>query len=422
MPYIENLRRNETLNITGIVVEYNPFHNGHSYHISKTREKTNCDAIVAVMSGNFAQRGIPTIVDKWNRTKMALMNGVDLVIELPLIYSLSSAEFFAFGAVSLLNSLGIVNNLCFGSECGDAEILSFIGKILIEEPLEFKKILKENLDKGLSYPNARSKSLIQFLNVFDDKKLLTHDLEEILYSPNNILGIEYCKSLIKLNSSINPFSIQREGGNYNSLSLDDRFSSATSIRKFIKENNTLKGIESHLPQNVYNILSSLKDNNYNFTFEDLLLPYIKYKSILFKDSIENLPDVSEGIHNRIYRFLGAAKSYDELVSSVKTKRYTYTRISRILCQFFLGFETFDTSTLRHEPCPYARILGFNDTGLKILKAAKQQSSIPIYNKLPKDLDEILTLDLLGTKTYSLINGSISPNSDYIISPIKGSET
>lgn len=409
------------MNITGIIVEYNPFHNGHLYHINKTREKTNCDAVIAVMSGNFAQRGIPTIVDKWNRTKMALMNGVDLVIELPLIYSLSSAEFFAFGSISLLNSLGVVNNLCFGSECGNAEVLFFIAKILTEEPVEFKKILKENLDKGLSYPSARSKSLIEFLNIFDNDKLSSYKIEELLSSSNNILGIEYCKSLIKLNSSITPFSIQREGGNYNSISLNNKFSSATSIRKFIKHNNDLKGIKKDLPKNVYNILSTLQNTGYNFTFEDLLLPYIKYKSILHKDSIEKLPDVSEGIHNRIYKFLETAENYDQLISLVKTKRYTYTRISRILCQFFLGLESLDTASLRSNTCPYARILGFNHIGLKILKAAKQHSSIPVYTKLPKDLDEVLTLDLLGTRAYSLINGSINSNSDYLISPIKSPE-
>lgn len=406
------------MNITGIVVEYNPFHNGHLYHINKTKEKTNCDAIVAIMSGNFAQRGIPTIVDKWSRTKMALMNGVDLVIELPLIYSLSSAEFFAFGAISLLNNLRIINNLCFGSECGDSEVLSFIGKILVEEPVEYKKILKENLDKGLSYPTARSKSLIQFLSTYSEKKISNYNIEEILSSPNNILGIEYCKSLIKLNSSINPFSIKREGGDYNSTTLDNKFSSATSIRKFIRTSKNLKDIKNHLPHNVYDILTNLENTGYNFASEDLLLQYIKYKAILSNDSIENLPDVSEGIHNRIFNFLENSKSYDELVSSVKTKRYTYTRISRILCQFFLGLENFDTSSLRHKSCPYARILGFNNTGLKILKAAKEQSSIPMYTKLPRTSDEILTLDLLGTKAYSLITGSINPNSDYLIGPIR----
>lgn len=408
----------KTLNITGIIVEYNPFHNGHLYHIKKTREKTNCDAIVAVMSGNFVQRGTPAIIDKWNRTKMALMDGVDLVIELPLIYSLSSAEFFAKGAVSLLNSLNVVNNLCFGSECGDAQILSFIGKILTEEPIEFKQILKENLDKGLAYPLARSKSLIQFLNIFDNTKLLNYNLEEILSSSNNILGIEYCKSLIKLNSNIRPFSIQREGGTYNSTSLNNEFSSATSIRKFIRENKNFSAIETHLPKNTYNLLLNLNKNNYKFTSENAMMPYIKYKSILYKNSIEKLPDVSEGIHNRIYKFLDTSESYDELISSVKTKRYTYTRISRILCQFFLGFENFDTNKLRNDSCPYARVLGFNDTGLKILKSAKNHSSIPIHTKLPKLLEETLNLDLHGTRCYSLLNQSINSNSDYLISPIK----
>ena len=165
-------------------------------------------------------------------------------------------------------------------------------------------------------------------------------------------------------------------------------------------------------------MNNLTNIGYNFTFEDSMLPYIKYKSILYKDSIEKLPDVSEGIHNRIYRFLEPAESYDQLISSIKTKRYTYTRISRILSQFFLGLENFDTENLRKASCPYARVLGFNDIGLKILKSAKHESSIPVYTKLPKDLDETLTLDLHGTRAYSLLNKSVNSNSDYLISPIK----
>jgi predicted nucleotidyltransferase len=406
------------MNITGVIVEYNPFHNGHLYHIQKTKEKTNCDAVVAIMSGNFVQRGNPAIVDKWNRTKMALMNGIDLVIELPLIYSLSSAEFFASGAVSILNSLGTVKNLCFGSECGDSTVLSFIAKILVEEPLAFKHILKENLDKGLTYPNARSNALIQFLHVFDNKKLSNYNINEILSSSNNILGIEYCKSIIKLNSSIEPYSIQRKGNAYNSTSLDNKFSSATSIRTFIKDNENWESVGNHLPKNVFSLLSNLYNTGYRFTFEDSLLPYIKYKSILYKDSIEKLPDVSEGIHNRIYKFLETSESYSDLIGYVKTKRYTYTRISRILCQFFLGFENFDTNSLRNISCPYARVLGFTDIGLKILKISKHTSSIPIYTKLPKNLNDMLTLDLQGTKAYSLLNKNINPDSDYLISPIK----
>lgn len=405
------------MNITGIVVEYNPFHKGHLYHINKTREITNCEGVIAVMSGHFVQRGVPAVVDKWNRTKTALMNGVDLVVELPMIYSLSSAEFFAHGAISLLNNLGITNNVCFGSEEGSADTLLYIAKILAEEPPQFKQLLKENLDCGLAYPLSRSKALIEFLQVFSDRELLNLDTEKILSSSNNILGIEYCKSLIRLKSQIKPFSIKREGSTYNSTSLNDKFSSASSIRKFIKYNKNLEGIKNHLPENVYNLLLSLSENNYNFVFEDSILPYLKYKAITHKNLIEKLPDVSEGIHNRILRSLPSAKSHDELINLIKTKRYTYTRISRILCQFFIGFEDFNTSDLRTNSCPYARILGFNSVGLKILKEAKQKSSIPIYSKVPKCLNDVLSLDILGTKMYSLLNNNVNPNSDYLISPI-----
>lgn len=403
------------MNITGIIVEYNPFHKGHLYHIQKTREVTNCEGIIAVMSGNYVQRGIPAIIDKWNRAKLALLNGVDLIIELPTVYSLSSAEFFAYGAVSLLNNLGITDNICFGSERGDAAELSSIASILLWEPKEYKKILKEQLSLGLSFPIARSKALVQFLQLSGNKDLL--DLEKTLSSSNNILGIEYCKSLLRLNSSIRPFSIRREGGSYTSTFLSGTFSSASSIRKYIKENKSLSGLQNHLPGNVYDLLLSLFENNYKFVSENLMLPYIKYKTIMNKSLIEKLPDVSEGIENRIVKSLETAESYEELIGLVKTKRYTYTRISRILCQYFIGLENFNIALLRNSPCPYARVLGFNSTGLKILKEAKKKSSIPVYTKLPKIQHETLTIDILATRFYNLLNSNIHPNSDYLISPI-----
>ncbi|MCT8976859.1 nucleotidyltransferase [Clostridium sp. CX1] len=403
------------MKVTGVIVEYNPFHKGHLYHLEKTKEITNCDGIIAVMSGSFMQRGIPAMVDKWNRAKSALLNGVDLVIELPTIYSLSSAEIFAYGGISLLDSLGITNCICFGSEYGDAAGLSQIASILLSEPEEYRIILKDQLNLGLSFPVARSRALIQFLQLSDNKDL--SDLQQILSSSNNILGIEYCKSILKLNSNIEPFSIKRQGGSYTSTALSDTFSSASSIRKYIKENKSLSGLQNHLPEKVYDSLLFLLKNNYNFVSEDSMLPYIKYKTILHRNLIKNLPDVSEGIDNRIVKFLETANSYEELISLVKSKRYTYTRISRILCQYFVGFENFDTALLRKRPCPYARVLGFNSTGLKILKEAKRKSSIPIYTKLPKTLDDTLKLDILATRFYSLLNNSIHPNSDYLTSPI-----
>lgn len=405
------------MKVTGIIVEYNPFHNGHLHHIKKSKSLTNCDAIVAVMSGNFVQRGLPAIVDKWTRARMALMNGVDLVIELPLVYSVSSAEFFAGGSISLLNNLGVINNICFGSECGDIETLLYISKILSEEPINFKKFLKDELNEGFSYPLARSKALLKFLKVNSSKSLHFENIEEILNSSNNILGLEYCKKLVKLNSNILPFTIKREGGHYNSTVFNEQFSSASSIRKYMKDNKNIDILTNYVPDNVYNLLLNLNRNNYHFTFEDEIFPYIKYKYTLYKDSITKLPDVSEGIENRIFKALENTENFNELISHSKTKRYTYTRINRILCQFFLGLENWDTVTLRKEPCPYARILGFNSTGSKILKAIKENSTIPIYTKLPKDPIPTLSLDIHGTSVYSLLNKGISPNADYLTSPI-----
>jgi predicted nucleotidyltransferase len=404
------------MNISGIIVEYNPLHNGHLYHINKTKELTNCDALICVMSGNFAQRGIPSSIDKWTKTKMALNNGVDLVLELPTVYSASSAEFFSDGAVSLLNSLGIVNNICFGSEHGNINEIYTISKILLQEPMEFKLLLKTNLSKGIGYPLARANALFDYLisSNIDISNQLTNDF---LNSSNNILGIEYCKSLIKLNSSIKPYTLKREGAAYNSNSLHSEFSSATAIRKFVKENGSLTELEGHVPSSVLAELLDLYSKNYTFTFEDSMFPYIKYKSFSSKNSLVNLPDVSEGLDNKIIKSLQNNLNYSSAILDMKSKRYTYTRLSRILCQYFIGFDSFDTKKLRSLPCPYARVLGFNSTGKSILKSIKTNSNIPLYSKVPAAPNETLQLDIQATKSYSLINSSVAHNSDYLISPI-----
>ena len=404
------------MNISGIIVEYNPLHNGHLYHINKTKELTNCDALICVMSGNFAQRGIPSTIDKWTKTKMALDNGVDLVIELPSVYSVSSAEFFSYGAVSLLNSLGVVSNICFGSEHGDINDIYNISNILYQEPIEFKLLLKNYLSQGVGYPIARANALYDYLinSSMDMSNLL---LGNFLNSSNNILGIEYCKSLIKLNSTIKPYTLKREGGSYSSDVLHNKFSSATAIRKFIKENGSLAELENHVPSSVLSEILNLYSRNYEFTFEDSMYPFIRHKCHTSKNSLVHLPDVSEGLDNRIISSLSNNSSYASAVEDIKSRRYTYTRISRILCQYFIGFDKFDTKKLRAMPCPYARVLGFNSKGKSILKSIKSNSNIPLYTKTPKELSEILELDIQSTKAYSLINSSVSYNSDYLISPI-----
>ena len=404
------------LKIAAIISEYNPLHNGHLYHINKTREEANADAVICVMSGNFVQRGTPALIDKWKRTDFALNNGIDLVIELPVLYSLSSAEFFAYGAVSLLNSLGIVDILSFGSECGSAETLLDFAQILAEEPEELSNDIKHYLKEGIPFPSARGKALYDYIKN-NNKENIEESLTNLLNCSNNILGIEYCKSLIKLSSSIKPFSIQREGGNYNSNALNNIFSSATSIRKYISENNSIEGLERHVPEYVFNNLQTLISSNYNFVFEDSIIPYVKYKYFSSGSSIENLPDVSEGIHNKIFKALENFNSHKDIVSNIKSKRYTYTRINRILCQYFVGFEQYNTNALRKEPCPYARILGFNKTGAEVLKKIKDNSSIPYYTKLPKESNDVLKLDLQSTKVFSLLNRNVLPTSDYITSPL-----
>ncbi len=400
------------MNITGIVAEYNPLHNGHVHHIESTKRITNSDGIICIMSGNFVQRGIPALLDKWTRTKIALLNGIDLVIELPLIYSISSAEFFAFGAVSLLNSLGIVNNLSFGSEHGNIDMLKEIAQVLNSESEDFKNILKSNLNKGLSYPVSRNNALCSILSNND------MNTSKILNLSNNILGIEYCKSLLKLNSSIAPCTIQRIGSSYNSNDLSSAFSSATSIRNFLKDNIHLEFLKDKMPKSSFDLIKQNYDKNF-LVFDEYIFNFCKYKALSSpKNSMENLPDASEGLHNRLFQLLCRSNSLEEFLTLSKTKRYTRTRISRILGQYFVGLDEIDSSSLRNSPAQYARILGFNKRGTEILKLIKKSSSIPVYTKLPNNLNISLNMDIIATNTYSLLNKSILPNSDYTISPIR----
>lgn len=399
------------MKISAIISEYNPLHKGHLYHIKRTREVTNADFVICVMSGNFVQRGIPSIIDKWNKAKLAVENGVDLVIELPAIYSLSSAEFFAYGAVSLLNQLGVVDNICFGSESGDIDNILEVARYFSFEDDNFKDSLKSNLKKGLSYPESRERAF-RFNNTNSNLKYPSLSLS----ASNNILGVEYCKSLIKLNSLIKPYTIKRVGGDYNEESLNSNFTSATSIRKYIKGNSNLEIIKNYLPCSTFEMLNKLNEDGYPFTFIDNIYPLIKYKMFNCEGSIEKLPDVSEGIENRIMKGMENSASFDELIKYVKSKRYTYTRINRILCQYFIGFEAFDSGEMRKNICPYARILALNINGAKILKTIKKISNFPVYTKLPKQIDRYLELDIKSTKAYSLLNNAVRANSDYTTSP------
>ena len=395
--------------ITGIITEYNPFHKGHEFHLQNAKSDTNANGIVCVMSGNFMQRGTPGIIDKWKRAEMAIKNGVDLVLELPIVYSLSSAEHFAFGSVSLLNSLGIVDTLYFGSEEGSIDILESIANTLINEPFEYKNYLKSNLNLGLPFHLSRANALNKYFN--------SNDVLNVLSNSNNILGIEYIKALIALQSQITPMTLKREGASYNDNNLSSSYSSATSIRKHLKE-NSLDDLIDVLPKASYDILCDLSSSNYPFIFEEDMFKYIKYKLLTNEKSLLNLPDISEGLENKILKEVLNSNSLNELILNSKSKRYTYTRINRILAQSFLNLEEFDLLSLSKMVAPYARVLGFNSIGRNMLKDIKSKGTIDIITKVPiNNLCDHMKIDILATKAYSLLNSNINPMDDYLKGPV-----
>lgn len=396
------------MKVCGIVSEYNPFHNGHKFQIEKTKNITDSDIIVSVMSGNFTQRGEAAVIDKWNRAKAALSCGVNLVLELPVLYAVSSAEIFCFGAISLLNSLNVIDYISFGSESGNIESLQRIAEVLSRETNEYKAKLKQELDKGLPFHKSREIALSDVLN-----ESLLREIKD----PNNILGIEYLKSLINLNSKIKPVTIKRIGAGFNQERLLENYSSASGIRKALYENHDISLVKKNIPEKAFNIINDLLKSGYSFSDMDKIIPYLRYKLYTNEEGIKKIPEVIEGLDRKISKEIYDKSSFDKLIMSVKSKRYTYTRISRILTQYFIGFENYDIKTLRKAPCPYARILGADEKGRKLLRLIKNKSSIPLINKLPANPDTILNLEVKSTKAYSLINKSISPLDDYIKMPV-----
>ncbi|MBU3226887.1 nucleotidyltransferase [Clostridium algidicarnis] len=404
------------MKVAAIISEYNPLHNGHKLHIDKTKKELNCDYLISIMSGNFVQRGLPSYIDKWNKSKVCVSNGIDLVIELPVIFSLSSAEFFAKGSAQILNSLGIVDYLSFGSEVGDIEPLKLIASILCNEPHAYKSLLKYNLSYGLAFAKARSLALTEYIT--NNFPMYTIDfITNLLSSSNNILAIEYLKALYSLDSTIEPFTIKRLGSNYNDEGLSASFSSATSIRNHLKTSDDLTLLKSHLPKSSYTLIETLIKDNYTFPQMENIFPFIKYKALTDNNSLKQIPEASEGLYNKIYKSLWDSSTYEESFSKMKSKRYASTRINRLLCQYFIGFENYSIDNLRRSDPSYIRVLAFNHKGAELLKKIKSTSSLQIYTKLPKSLCPMLELDLQSTKAYSILNPSIRYNEDYFKSPI-----
>lgn len=381
------------MKVVGIVAEYNPFHKGHKYHIEEAKKVTGSDYCIVVMSGDYTQRGVPAMIDKYSRAKMALLNGADLVLELPVRYATSSAEGFAYGAISLLNSTGVVTDICFGSECGNIEKLTQIAKVLLEEPDEYKEVLKRGLKNGLSYPMARNAAL-QVLDCWDFDSL------KILSMPNNILGMEYIKALMKLQSKMNPVTIQRLGSDYNDATPSELYSSALAIRSSITNTDNLENILSEVPENVFEILKEKQNVAFPIVPDDFsdMLHYklLSEKENGFTEYIDVNPDLSDKIIKNLYQY----QDYESFCDLLKTKNMTYTRISRCLLHILLNLKT----NTDMKPS-YLRILGINKETSELSKALKENCTLPLLSKLA-DADKVLDASALSLLEEDIFASSI----------------
>ncbi len=390
-------------NVLGIVAEYNPFHNGHLYHLEKSKRDTNSEYSIAVISGNFTQRGSTSLVDKWEKAQMAIANGVDLVIELPTLYATSSAENFADGAIKLLDSLKIVDHVSFGAETPNLSALDHLAEILYYEPKEYKALLSIELGKGLSFPKARENALMMYLN---DQK----NIRNILNSPNNILAIEYLKALKKYKSRINPYIIGRFESDYNSTKITGNIASSTAIRNMLK-NNAFNILPKLMPQSSCAILAKNLKTGHAIpdisVFEREIIYNLRKMTI---NEIKELPDVSEGLEFAIKEAASSCNTIVEFLNIIKSKRYTTTRLQRILVYALLGITKKDIEVSR-KTIPYVRVLGFNQNGKHLLsEISKANPKLQIITSVKKfidsnnknrNLDILLSKDIWATNVYTI---------------------
>lgn len=371
--------------ITGIVAEYNPFHSGHAYQLSQI----SSDAVVAVMSGSFVQRGDVAVADKWIRAGYAVEGGVDLVIELPAVFAINTAQKFALGAVALLDGMG-VDEICFGSECGDIDSMMQAAQLMENEPPEISEKIKKLISSGMSYPAAREKAYEEMV------------VPGLLATPNNILGIEYLRGLLRLKSNIIPVTVKRRGAGYNDTIPQNGIASASAIREILRNSGNVENFTkfSAAPNDLSKLDCAVIANLRMMSPKDL----------------EKINEVSEGLENRILRAAYECDSIEAVAEKVKTKRYTMSRIKRILISSLLNL-TVDLS--EHLP-DYIRVLAMNDKGRTALKELKKRSSLPIITKTAdyKENNPLFAMDVRATDIAALCeSGSRQGGKDYTTSPV-----
>ena len=356
----------------GIICEYNPFHNGHLYHLNEIRKLYKDDTIVLVLSGNFTQRGDFSIIDKWKKTEIAKKAGIDLIVELPFPFSTSSADYFSYGAVTILENLK-VEKLVFGSETDNINDLVEIAKCQVENK-DFDKLVKIYSKFGYNYPTAISNAVYDLTG----KKVDT---------PNDLLGVSYIKTILENNYKIKPISIKRIN-DYHDKKIK-KISSSTAIREALKEN---KDIKKAIPDFVYDYLNDLH-------FKEDYFKFLKYKIITEKD-LSIYQDVSEGLDQKLKKVINESYSYEELIEKLKSKRYTYNKLSRMLLHILVGFTKEKMNNMK--TLEYIRILGFSKKGQIYLNSIKKDIELPIISKFIRDYD-MLKFELETTVIYNLVN-------------------
>lgn len=392
------------MKVVGIITEYNPFHNGHKYHIQKAKEITNSDFCICVMSGTFTQQGNISLIDKFKKAKIACQNGCDLVIELPTIYASSSAENFALGSVNILDKLNVVDTICFGSETANIQSLTKISDIILKNEDKIWNITKEKLNKGKNFTDARYEALSTFLD---------EDMMNEISTSNNILGLEYINAKKRLNSNIEFTSIKRNSSNFldRTLSTNTPFTSSTSIREYLKNNkiSNIKDLKNYLPNDSYTLLSNSK-----ITLNDDLYQILKYKIInSTTEDLAKIYEVNEGLEYKIKNELNNSNDYYEFVNNIKSRRYKLSKIKRMLNNILIDLTKNDSKNAISKNIAYAHVLACSKNGKKLLSQISKNSSIPVFtklndtilNSLDNDIKNVLSYDIKASDLHSILLNS-----------------
>lgn len=385
------------MKVAGIIAEYNPFHNGHLYQLEQTRGITGADFVVAVMSGNFLQRGEPAMVNKWMRSRMAVINGADLVLELPFAFACNHSGMFARGAVEILNGLGVVTHLSFGAEEPDLAVLGKIAEITALEEESYRHALRNASEEGLSYGAARQRA------VEETGGLL---LGEQMDKPNNILAIEYMRHLILTKSSIQPMAVKRKGPGYHDEIPFGDIASATCLRNMVKGGET---IQPYIPEATGKILKEAGRPLFLEDFASLIFYRLLQQE---KNSLSEIYSAGEGLENRFAKFMRTSPNLLSLIQQVKSRRYAETRVKRMLFQGLMGLTKSRMDLILKEKLLYGRILAFNDRGRELIKMIRKEegASIPLITNINKELQEqdrllpLLEMDILASDIYNLAAG------------------